>query len=382
MTKVKPVILKRISSISQKEDLEFRDLIRQSIKSQFPIYSLWVLIQARFEQIKIKKTEFETTNNGWVNPTYDAKIKELNEEISRLRKIKLIDFPNIDKKWMRLFTLTAIGASIIVLILFIRGQHYVGKSEKFGYNIEILQEDTTALANMIRAYENEIDKLNMTVYLTRDSVVAYLEQISELKQVIRNKDRLLTRLEDQKKNLTSELTTRDNIIRGLNADKNSLSRENNKLNQEKVDLIRKMQQLDRINFSLGTSAREINNCRNRFTDQERLYFNAYYPVKFHKITVEARRSSLFEFLAYDSNTGRSQRKIIYLNRGRNTVDLDFELGIGNNHYLTFSGGSLIALQDCHSFPFGINNLIRFTRGSGSVYPPFYDIIVSANVQFM
>jgi hypothetical protein len=375
-------ILKKISSVTNKSNLAYSDLVKESLKARFPVYSLFIIIKARFERINKNAKQQSNSLDGWVNLSMEAEIENLQAEISRLRKIKLIDFPNIDKKWMRLFTFTAIGAGIIVIMLFIRGQHYVNKSEQYGYNIEILQDDTTALADVIRTYECKIDELNKLLYLTQDSVVKYKEKMLEFKQLISNKDSRLKLLEDQKKNLTSELSSRDNIINGLKDNNNRLSGENRQLREDKIQLIKKMQQLDKIKFSLGYSAKKINDCRTRFTEKELLYFNVYYPLKIHRITVEARRSSQFEFTVYDCNTGQSQRKIIYLPKGTHSVDLNFELTVGDNHYLTFSGGSLIALQECFSFPFGIDNLIRFTKGSSSVYPPFYDLVVSANVQFM
>ncbi len=376
-------ILKIINSVTEKKELDFKSLVSTSLKEKFPAYSVWVLIRARFEKIKLDKAKVQTNNVGWINPSQEAKINELYEEINRLRRVKLIDFPNIDKKWMHLFTVTAILASIIVITLFFRSQHYVEKSEEFGYNIEVLQSDTSALANAIRINQYKVDSLTNLLSIERNKVIEYQGEISSYRDRLSFLAGEQNRLNQKVAELTTSITNANNEISNLNNNYSRLDREKTQLERDNNNLRTEMRRLDRINFLQGYSVSTINNCRTRNTTSERLYFNTFYPLKIKEFTVDARSSGRVEFSVYDSNTRRTQKKNVNLRRGRQTVNLGFDITVGNNHYITFSGGQLIALRECFDFPFGVNNLIRFTRGSSSrLYPPFYDIVVSANVPVM
>lgn len=375
-------ILKKIISVSQKKDLDFKDLVKEAIKSGVPVYNVWILIQARFEQLRLNKTDFETNTNGWINKSQEAKINELYEEINRLRRVKLIDFPNIDKKWMHLFTVTAILASIIVITLFLRSQHYVGKSEEFGYNIEVLQGDTSALANAIRVHQFRVDSLINLLSLERNKVIVYQEEISDYRNKLSSLTTEQNRLNNQITELTRSISNANDEIMSLKNNYSRVNGEKKHLEQEVNTLRNEMRRLDRINFLQGYSVTTINNCRTRNTTAERLYFNTNYPLKIREFTVNSRRSGRVTFSVYDNNTRRTQTKTVHLRQGNQTIILGFDITIGNNHYITFSGGQLTALRECFNFPFGVNNLIRFTRGSSSLYPPFYDIVVSANVPQM
>lgn len=369
-------ILKIITSASEKKELNFEGLVRKCLKVKFPIYSVWILIRARFEKIEQDKAKVSTNSSGWVNLSQEAKINELYEEISRLRRVKLIDFPNIDKKWMHLFTVTAILASIIVITLFFRSQHYVEKSEEYGYSIDVLRDDTTALANTIRLYRNSIDSL---VYVNQRSADEFNRGIASLNDELSARTIDIRNLEGQVSRLESSLSVRNKTISDLTTANNRLQTQITNLERDNKRLRDEMGRLNRINFLQGYSVTTINNCRTRNTTSERLYFNTFYDLEIKKFTVEARNGGRVEFILYDNNTRRSQRKTVNLRRGRQTVELGFDVTVGRNHYISFSGTQLVALRNCFEFPFGVDNLIRFTRGSSNLYPPFYDIEVSANV---
>ncbi len=369
-------ILKLIASVSDKKELDFEGLVRKCLKEKFPIYSAWVLIRARFDKMSLEEKKVSTNSNGWVNLSQEAKINELYEEIGRLRKVKLIDFPNIDKKWMHMFTVTAILAGIIVIALFFRSQHYVEKSEEYGYNINVLRDDTTALANTLRLYQNRIDSV---VYAKQSSAEQSNRAIASLTDELRIRTIDIHNLEGQVSRLESNLSVRNRTVSDLTTTNNRLQTQIANLERDNRRLRDEMARLNRINFLQGYSVTTINNCRTRNTRSERLYFNTFYELEIKKFTVMARNSGNVEFILYDNNTKRSQRKTVNLRSGRQTVELGFDVTVGSNHYISFSGTQLVALRTCFDFPFGVDNLIRFTRGSSNLYPPFYDIEISANI---
>jgi len=76
------------------------DLIDKSREEEFPIYSLLIIISV---ESNVPENTSLLKQDGWIDESIENLIIRQNEEIDRLKKIKLNTTPNNDKEWRKAY---------------------------------------------------------------------------------------------------------------------------------------------------------------------------------------------------------------------------------------------------------------------------------------
>lgn len=351
-------------------------LINKSRNEEFPIYSLLIIISIETDKSESKEL---IKHDGWIDESVENLIIQLYTEIDRLKKIKLIDFPNIDKKWRIAFLATLSAAIIITISLVFRTTHYIEKTENLSQEKVKIVEKQDELKDKIGKYsdstlfqEKKIDELNVD-YSNAN------ERIKVLNNNLSAKIYEIEQLKDQIYKLNQNYRKQKDRADKFDKENESLVFDNKFLKSKTKILEEKIRKINNVKFDIGINYSSANKCNGKYIEHSKLYFDTYHPVLIRNIKVIAKKDGYCEFYIKDSKTLEIRRKKVYLHKGLQRVNLNFTVSKGSNHYLGSYGVKLLTLKKCYQFPYLVANLIKLRKDNNDSFPSYFNWIVSANL---
>ncbi len=371
-------LFKRIRSVKKSKQLNYLDLVELAQKSKFPVYSLWIVLKA-FPNNQEKRDK-KYSPEGWIDISLENKIIELQEENERLRKSRIpIPLANMDKRWKIALGITVIIALAVTIPLIFSTQNLAEQTEKLAdekektvEEKEVLEEQVEEYDNITKKQEEELTHLTDSVENVKDRIRYLSGLLYQKNDLIKNKNKDIENLNDEIKNLKSQIRRLNETIDDIEQTK--------KFQLRKIDILeKKIREINDVNFNLGVSYYKTKDCKGKYIQGERLYFDTYHDVRIRSIKVDARRSRYAEFIIFDNVTKKYDRKKIRLRKGKQTVNLNMVVSEGSGHFISSNGVKLYALKECFDFPYSVPNLITLKRGESSYYPSYFDWVVSVSI---
>ncbi len=168
----------------------------------------------------------------------------------------------------------------------------------------------------------------------------------------------------------------DHLLR----EKNSLS---DSLSFIKTSMGTKQDALKKLNYYTYPAVGKTDwECNGSYNDGFKLYFDTYLPITIKEVTVYANNNCTADVVLYDNALKKKYTKEINFKKGKQTLQLNFDVETGKQHYLTCDGCELYRNTTCADYPYTLHGIISITGSSykdEGYYYYFYNWIVSLNL---
>lgn len=373
INKLLSFIKTRTSESGSQEDLE--TIVKYSYLKNIPIYATFVLIKAFQQKVEKKAT---ATKDGWINISYENKIKSLEEEIIKIKKSKVLAFPVFDKKWKKAFLYSSIGIFVLAIILFVNILLYNKRTQELATEKDYSKKKTQMIDVQKSEFQNTTIKFSNKVLTLSDSLKIYKEEYRKLLLLNTQKTNELKQVNIQIIALKDDfLKVSANAKEGVAARIKGLEKTNDDL-RKKIEIYElQINRFKEIGFNVGEDIEKINTCDLTYSENSKTLFDVLNPVIIRSVKIKAKKEGPATFYLLNNNN-IMQKKEIILAKGVQVVDLGFNIWIPGAYCIEYNGVKIQSLKDCFSFPYSVKNLIRLNQCDKNQYS-FFNWRVAINV---
>lgn len=375
INKLLSIIKTRTLDNSSQEDIE--SIIKYSYLKNIPIYASFVLIRAHQ---KDEKNKGPVTKDGWINISYENKIKSLQENILRIKKSKIVTFPVFDKKWKKAFLYSFVGLFVLVVFLVVNIVLYNQRTKELAVERQSSSQKTQIIDTQKNEFQNTTEKFSTKVLTLSDSLKLFKEQKKKLILSYTEKILELNQANTELIRLKSELARATAIAKENSATKiKSLEKANEEL-KKMIDIYElQINRFKEIGFNVGEDIEKVNNCKDlTYSESSKMIFEVLSPVNIRSIKIKAKKEGPATFYLLNSSNNIIQKRELVLSKGIQIVNLGFYIRIEGAYTIEYNGIKIQSLESCQSFPYTVKNLIRLKQCYNNQYS-FFNWRVAINI---
>ena len=339
------------------------------IKKRYISVNTAVIFIRAFYLGRSRKSDY--VPEGWIDSEIDDENESLRSEIQRLRTIKFIDFPQMDKTWKRAFQVAFVGAALfIVITLILLGRSSdleKANSEKISKNENLKKELDKTKSNQDDLYENNLD--------LKQQVNTLSGKIGDYEKELARKSQGINRINDSLKTIIRKSYELEYSVKDLNKQNQSLKTDIQKLNIETASMRDRLTRVNTKKFIVGENVNRTSGCKGQYSYGGKLFFSNSTPIVLRSVSVITRRSGEGTIIIYDSKRNQNIPVKVHFKDGMQTIDLNLKVSEGNGNYIYCDDFKLYNMKNCTSFPYYASDLMAITNGTNGLYPGFYDWVV-------